>query len=76
MEARLRQLEGRLMASEAAAPRGKPDAPRYDPQRQGPAGAALLAQPRTYNPNADVTADASAASAKKPVLSLRQTQSK
>ena len=60
MEARLRQLEGRLLAGDAARPRGKAGTPRYDPARQGGAGPALLAAPKAYNPDADVTAAAPA----------------
>ncbi len=58
MEARLRQLEGRMLASDSAKPRGKPDIARYEPERQGGAGAALLTAPQAYNPAADVTATA------------------
>lgn len=58
MEARLRQLEGKLLAGESGRPRGKPDTPKYDASRQGGAGAALLSAPKAYNPDADVTASA------------------
>ncbi len=56
VEARLRQLEGRMQAGESARPRGKPEVSRYEPERQG--GAALLTAPASYNPAADVTATA------------------
>ena len=58
MEARLRQLEGKMLASGSGVARGKPGPPKYDPARQGAAGAALLTQPKAYNADADVTADA------------------
>ena len=58
MEARLRQLEGKMLASGSGVARGKAGAPKYDAQRQGAAGAALLSQPKAYNADADVTADA------------------
>ena len=58
MEARLRQLEGKMLASDSGVARGKADIARYDPSRQGAAGAALLTAPKAYNPDADVTADA------------------
>lgn len=58
MEARLRQLEGKMLASDSGVARGKPEIARYDPARQGAAGAALLTAPKAYNPDADVTADA------------------
>ena len=58
VEARLRQLEGRMLAGESAKPRGKPDIAKYEPGRQGGAGAALLTAPVAYNPAADVTATA------------------
>ena len=58
VEARLRQLEGRMLAGESAKPRGKPDIAKYEPERQGGAGAALLTAPVAYNPAADVTATA------------------
>ena len=58
VEARLRQLEGKMLASDSGAARGKADIARYDPSRQGAAGAALLTAPKAYNTDADVTADA------------------
>ncbi|KAK9839891.1 hypothetical protein WJX74_003108 [Apatococcus lobatus] len=57
VEARLRQLEGKLLATESAKPRGKAEPQKYDKARQGPA-AALLTETKAYNPDADVTADA------------------
>lgn len=47
-----------MLASDSGAARGKADTPKYDPSRQGAAGAALLADAKAYNPAADVTADA------------------
>ena len=59
VEARLRQLEGKLLASDSAKPRaGKGDIPKYDAARQGNAGPALITAAKAYNPDADVTADA------------------
>lgn len=58
MEARLRQLEGKMLASDSGVARGKAEIARYDPSRQGAASAALLTAPKAYNPDADVTADA------------------
>ncbi|GAB4813880.1 hypothetical protein N2152v2_000926 [Parachlorella kessleri] len=57
VEARLRQLEGKQLATESARPRGLPGAEKYDGSRQG-ATAALATAPKAYNPDADVTADA------------------
>ena len=47
-----------MLAGESAKPRGKPDIAKYEPERQGGAGAALLTAPAAYNPAADVTATA------------------
>lgn len=57
VEARLRQLEGRVLAVESGKPRGKEQPAKYDPQRQG-ANPALLTQPKAYNPAADVVVKA------------------
>lgn len=54
VEARLRQLEGKQLGSEAAKPRGLPSVQKYEPLRQGDAGEALLSQPKAYNADADV----------------------
>ena len=56
VEARLRQLEGKLLGTESAKPRGQAEPQKYDKARQGPA-AALLTETKAYNPDADVTAD-------------------
>lgn len=53
MEARLRQLEGKQLAGEAAKPRGLPGAEKYEGARQGGAGA-LLGQAKAYDAGADV----------------------
>ncbi|DBA92194.1 hypothetical protein WJX77_003846 [Trebouxia sp. C0004] len=53
VESRLRQLEGKLLGSEAAQPRGKAEPQKYDAGRQGASGA-LLTAPKTYNADADV----------------------
>lgn len=59
VEARLRQLEGKLLALDSAKPRaGKGDIPKYDAARQGNAGPALITAAKAYNPDADITADA------------------
>ena len=54
----MRQLEGKMIASDSAKPRGKADIPKYDAARQGSAGAALISAPKSYNADADVTANA------------------
>ena len=75
MEARLRQLEGKMLASGSGVARGKPGPPKYDPARQGAAGAALLTQPKAYNADADVTTDAGKAKKdKKKKVSKRTAQ--
>ncbi|KAL3156979.1 Nucleolar protein 58 [Trebouxia sp. C0009 RCD-2024] len=53
VESRLRQLEGKLLGSESAQPRGKAEPQKYDAARQGPSGA-LLTAPQAYNADADV----------------------
>lgn len=63
VEARLRQLEGKSLASESGRPRGKPDLEKYDKARLG-ATPALLTQPKAYNADADVV-EAPAAAAPK-----------
>ncbi|PNH07983.1 putative nucleolar protein 5-2, partial [Tetrabaena socialis] len=55
VEARLRQLEGKLLGSEAGASRGKEQPAKYDKTRQGPTPA-VATQPKAYNPAADVVA--------------------
>ncbi|KAK9824178.1 hypothetical protein WJX72_008339 [[Myrmecia] bisecta] len=57
VEARLRQLEGKQLASDSAKPKGKPELQKYDAARQG-ASAALLTATKAYNPDADITLDA------------------
>ncbi|KAG2501148.1 hypothetical protein HYH03_000963 [Edaphochlamys debaryana] len=54
VEARLRQLEGKLLGSEAGAVKGKEQPAKYDKARQG-AQPALATQPKAYNADADVT---------------------
>ena len=61
VEARLRQLEGKI-GGESAAPRGLPSAQKYDSARQG---GATVATPKAYNADADVTADADGKKEKK-----------
>ncbi|GLI64037.1 hypothetical protein VaNZ11_007194 [Volvox africanus] len=53
VEARLRQLEGKLLGTEAGAAKGKEQPAKYDKSRQG-AVPALATQPKAYNPAADV----------------------
>lgn len=53
VESRLRQLEGKLLGSESAQPRGKAEPQKYDALRQGPSGA-LLTAPKSYNADADI----------------------
>ncbi|DBA68460.1 hypothetical protein WJX79_003380 [Trebouxia sp. C0005] len=53
VESRLRQLEGKLLGSESAQPRGKAEPQKYDAGRQGASGA-LLTAPKAYNADADV----------------------
>ena len=65
VETRLRQLEGKMLALGSGVARGKASPPKYDPARQGAAGAALLTQPKAYNADADVTADAGKAKKEK-----------
>ncbi|GFH10856.1 MAR-binding protein, partial [Haematococcus lacustris] len=74
VEARMRQLEGRLLASEGAKPRGKEQPAKYDKSRlpgatngtAAPAPAAAIATvPRAYNPDADVAVTAAPAAAEK-----------
>ena len=65
VETRLRQLEGKFLSAESAMPRGKPDAQKYDPERQG-ASAAMLTATKAYNPAADVVADGKVKKSKVP----------
>lgn len=53
VEARLRQLEGRQLAAEAAKPRGLPNPEKYDAGRQS-GNAAIVSTPQAYNADADV----------------------
>lgn len=54
IEARIRVLENKGMGEASAQPKGKPDAKKYDKDRQGASGA-LLTPPKAYNTDADVT---------------------
>ena len=69
VESRLRQLEGKLLGSESAQPRGKAEPQKYDAARQGPAGA-LLTAPKAYNADADVVIEPAKAEKKKVGMSL------
>eukprot|EP00195_Chlamydomonas_chlamydogama_P017712 CAMPEP_0202889986 /NCGR_PEP_ID=MMETSP1392-20130828/514_1 /ASSEMBLY_ACC=CAM_ASM_000868 /TAXON_ID=225041 /ORGANISM="Chlamydomonas chlamydogama, Strain SAG 11-48b" /LENGTH=512 /DNA_ID=CAMNT_0049573453 /DNA_START=175 /DNA_END=1713 /DNA_ORIENTATION=+ len=53
VEARLRQLEGKVLAAEGAKPTGKEQPAKYDKSKQG---GALATQARAYNAAADVAA--------------------
>lgn len=64
VESRLRQLEGKLLGSESAQPRGKAEPQKYDSARQGAAGA-LLTAPKAYNTDADVAMEPAKAEKKK-----------
>ncbi|GIL45727.1 hypothetical protein Vafri_2891 [Volvox africanus] len=60
VEARLRQLEGKLLGTEAGTAKGKEQPAKYDKSRQG-AVPALVTQPKAYNPDADVAGVANGA---------------
>ena len=64
VESRLRQLEGKLLGSESAQPRGKAEPQKYDAARQGTAGA-LLTAPKAYNADTDVVMEPAKAEKKK-----------
>lgn len=66
VEARLRQLEGKLLSSEAGTSKGKEQPGKYDKARQG-ATPAIVTQPKAYNPAADVVAAPPAAVVEKKV---------
>ncbi|KXZ47074.1 hypothetical protein GPECTOR_38g311 [Gonium pectorale] len=53
VEARLRQLEGKLQGTEAGTAKGKEQPAKYDKARQG-VTPALATQPKAYNADADV----------------------
>ena len=57
VEARLRQLEGKLLATEGAKPKGKEQPGKYDKSKQG-AAAGVATQARAYNADADAPAPA------------------
>ncbi|MEW5302737.1 MAG: hypothetical protein WDW38_004153 [Sanguina aurantia] len=60
VEARLRQLEGRMLASESGAPRGKEQPAKYDAGKQA-ANGALASAPKAYNTAADAVPAANGA---------------
>ncbi len=64
VEARLRQLEGKVLASEGARPRGKEQPQRYDKTKQAGTGA-LAGVHKAYNAAADAVPVAAAAPAAK-----------
>ena len=72
IEARARQMEGRDLGQQAAAPGGKPPPGKYERGRQG-AASGLLSEPKAYNPDADATATAGKEE-KKKVSSLGSLQ--
>ena len=53
----MRVLEGKAFGS-AGPLKAKTGPPKYDPARQGAAGAAVLTTPQVYNTDADVVAEA------------------
>jgi nucleolar protein 58 len=53
VEARLRQLEGKVLGAEAGKSTGKEQPGKYDKARQG-ATPALATAPKAYNADADV----------------------
>lgn len=63
VEARLRQLEGK-MGVESAMPRGLPGPQKYDAARQS-TGGALVAAPQAYNADADVAMEVNGKKEKK-----------
>ncbi|KAF8071264.1 NOP5-2 [Scenedesmus sp. PABB004] len=67
VEARLRQLEGRTLASEAGKPRGKAQPASYEATKQAAAGVGGLAAgaAKAYNADADVVAPAKETKKKK-----------
>lgn len=54
VEARLRQLEGKALATDGAKAKGKADFEKYDKSRQAGPTAAMQAGLQSYNPDADV----------------------
>ena len=56
VEARMRQLEGKVLATEGAKPRGKEQPAKYDKTKQG-AAPALASQAKAYNADADVATE-------------------
>lgn len=56
VEARLRQLEGKLLGTEAGNSKGKEQPAKYDKARQG-ATPALATAPKAYNADADAPAE-------------------
>lgn len=52
----MRQLEGKVLATEGAKPRGKEQPAKYDKTKQG-AAPALATQAKAYNADADVATE-------------------
>ena len=52
----MRQLEGKVLATEGAKPRGKEQPAKYDKTKQG-AAPALASQAKAYNADADVATE-------------------
>jgi hypothetical protein len=71
IEARARQMEGRDLGQQAAAPGGKPPPGKYERGRQG-AAPGLLSEPKAYNPDADATATAGKEEKKKVSAYVRR----
>ena len=52
----MRQLEGKVLATEGAKPKGKEQPAKYDKTKQG-AATALATQTKAYNTDADVATE-------------------
>ena len=58
VEARMRQLEGKVLSTEGAKPKGKEQPAKYDKSKQaGAAAPALATQAKAYNADADVATE-------------------
>lgn len=58
VEARMRQLEGKVLSTEGAKPKGKEQPAKYDKSKQaGSSAPALATQAKAYNVDADVATE-------------------
>ena len=71
VEARMRQLEGKVLATEGAKPRGKEQPAKYDKTKQG-AAPALASQAKAYNADADVATESKEDKKKKVCMCWKQ----